>query len=89
MVCKTKFKILFVQLQDTAAYEDWRHWSTPTLVDTLRQFESARPHAALLAAQLMPLQPRFYSISSSPLAHKGVLHVTVAVVTYQTQGTFI
>ncbi|XP_077284596.1 nitric oxide synthase [Arctopsyche grandis] len=70
---------------DTAAYEDWRHWSTPTLVDTLRQFESARPHAALLAAQLMPLQPRFYSISSSPLAHKGVLHVTVAVVTYQTQ----
>ncbi|XP_039746679.1 nitric oxide synthase-like protein isoform X1 [Pararge aegeria] len=70
---------------DPAAYEDWRHYNFPTLPEVLTQFSSARPSASLLAAILSPLQPRFYSISSSPIAHPKRLHLTVAVVTYRTQ----
>ncbi|KAI8435227.1 hypothetical protein MSG28_003583 [Choristoneura fumiferana] len=70
---------------DPGAYEDWRHFHFPTLPEVLEQFPSARPNASLLAAFLSPLQPRFYSISSSPIAHPKKLHLTVAVVTYRTQ----
>jgi hypothetical protein len=76
-------------LQDPGAYEDWRHFHFPTLPEVLEQFPSARPSASLFAALLSPLQPRFYSISSSPLAHPKRLHLTVAVVTYRTQGQII
>ncbi|XP_075969286.1 nitric oxide synthase isoform X2 [Anticarsia gemmatalis] len=70
---------------DPGAYEDWRHYNFPTLAEVLEQFPSARPSASLLAALLSPLQPRFYSISSSPIAHPKRLHLTVAVVTYKTR----
>ncbi|KAG7307096.1 hypothetical protein JYU34_007233 [Plutella xylostella] len=70
---------------DPAAYEDWRLYNFPTLLEVLEQFPSARPSGSLLAALLSPLQPRFYSISSSPLAHPKRLHLTVAVVSYKTQ----
>ncbi|XP_053625637.1 nitric oxide synthase-like protein isoform X1 [Plodia interpunctella] len=70
---------------DPGAYEDWRHYHFPTLTEVLDQFPSAKPSASLLAALLSPLQPRFYSISSSPIAHPKRLHLTVAVVTYRTQ----
>ncbi|XP_059050101.1 nitric oxide synthase-like protein [Achroia grisella] len=70
---------------DPAAYEDWRHYNFPTISEVLEQFPSARPSASLFAALLSPLQPRFYSISSSPIAHPKRLHLTVAVVTYRTQ----
>ncbi|KAI5721061.1 hypothetical protein M8J77_015468 [Diaphorina citri] len=70
---------------DSAAYEDWRHWRFPHLLEVLEQFPSIHLPPALLVAQLTPLQPRFYSISSSPLAHPNEIHLTVAVVTYRTQ----
>nr|CAD7260092.1 unnamed protein product [Timema shepardi] len=72
--------------QEPAAFEDWRHWRFPHLLEVLEEFPSVRPSAALLAAQLSPLQPRFYSISSSPMVHPGQIHITVAVVTYRTQA---
>ncbi|KAJ8872955.1 hypothetical protein PR048_026571 [Dryococelus australis] len=71
---------------EPASYEDWRHWHMPHLLEVLEQFPSVRPSAALLATQLSPLQPRFYSISSSPKVHPGQIHLTVAVVIYNTQG---
>lgn len=80
--------LLFSFVQDPAAYEDWRHYHFPTLSDVLSQFPSANPSASLLAAILSPLQPRFYSISSSPIAHPKRIHLTVAVVTYRTQGWY-
>lgn len=70
---------------DSAAYEDWRHWRFPHLLEVLEEFPSVQPNAALLAAQLGLLQPRFYSISSSQDLHPGQVHLTVAVVVYKTQ----
>jgi nitric-oxide synthase len=72
-------------LQDSAAYEDWRHWRYPNLLEVLEEFPSVTPYAPLLIAQLSILQPRFYSISSSPLLHPDQVHLTVAVVVYKTQ----
>ncbi|XP_076182998.1 nitric oxide synthase isoform X1 [Ptiloglossa arizonensis] len=71
---------------DPAAYEDWRHWKFPNLVEVLNEFPSVKPLAPLLLLHLTPLQPRFYSISSSPDVHKGQIHLTVAIVQYKTQG---
>ncbi|XP_044272117.1 nitric oxide synthase isoform X2 [Tribolium madens] len=70
---------------DSAAYEDWRHWRYPNLLEVLEEFSSVSPHAPLLIAQLSILQPRFYSISSSPALHPNEVHLTVAVVVYRTQ----
>ncbi|MEV0844849.1 bifunctional nitrate reductase/sulfite reductase flavoprotein subunit alpha [Streptomyces sp. NPDC049954] len=42
-----------------------------------------RATAAEWAAVLKPLQPRLYSISSSPLAHPGQVKLTVSVVRYR------
>nr|CAI5859008.1 unnamed protein product [Callosobruchus analis] len=70
---------------DSAAYEDWRHWRFPHLLEVLEEFPSVSPYAPLLVAQLSILQPRFYSISSSPAMHTNELHLTVAVVVYRTQ----
>lgn len=71
---------------DPAAYEDWRHWRFPNLMEVLNEFPSVKPFAPLLLLHLTPLQPRFYSISSSPDVHQGQIHLTVAVVQYKTQG---
>lgn len=74
--------------QDSSAYEDWRHWRFPNILEVLEEFPSVRPQATLLIAQLNVLQPRFYSISSSPRVHKGQVHLTVAVVTFRTEGKY-
>ncbi|KAF5278426.1 hypothetical protein FQA39_LY05915 [Lamprigera yunnana] len=70
---------------DSAAYEDWRHWRFPNLLEVLEEFPSVKPIAPLLITQLPILQPRFYSISSSPSLYKHRIHLTVAVVVYKTE----
>jgi sulfite reductase (NADPH) flavoprotein alpha-component len=51
---------------------------------------AARPETRLTASELVrmlrPLAPRLYSISSSPAAHLGNVHLTVAAVRYEAHG---
>lgn len=56
------------------------------LIDALRQWEPV-VSAQRLADALRPLQPRLYSIASSPLAHPGEVHLTVGAVRYELQGS--
>jgi sulfite reductase (NADPH) flavoprotein alpha-component len=51
--------------------------------DLLVKFRSARPPVAEFVRALAPLQPRLYSIASSPKCHPGEAHLTVAVVRYE------
>ncbi|NIF29584.1 molybdopterin-dependent oxidoreductase [Pantoea sp. Tr-811] len=51
------------------------------LVDVLRAFPQQLPLATWLGL-LKPLQPRLYSISSSPLVHPQQVHLTVSTVRY-------
>ncbi|MBL8830907.1 MAG: sulfite reductase subunit alpha [Rhodospirillales bacterium] len=54
----------------------------PDLLDLLRAFPSVRPDLDALLGALELLQPRLYSIASSPKAHPGEVHLTVGVVRY-------
>lgn len=72
-----------MNLQESSAYEDWRHWRLPHLLEVLEEFPSCKPPASLLIANLVPMQPRFYSISSCPNKCRNQIHLTVAVVKYR------
>jgi len=52
------------------------------LLDLLESFPSARPPLSELISALDPLQPRLYSIASSPRYAAGEVHLTVAAVRY-------
>lgn len=56
------------------------------LVDPIVDFEVKFPTTEYLIAPLKTLQPRLYSISSSPKAHPGEVHLTVGKVSYETHG---
>jgi sulfite reductase (NADPH) flavoprotein alpha-component len=59
--------------------KDWL-WGRQ-LADVLHAYPGTHSAAELLGS-LKRLQPRFYSISSSPKAHAGEVHLTVAAVRY-------
>uniref|UniRef100_A0A1B0DDL2 nitric-oxide synthase (NADPH) n=1 Tax=Phlebotomus papatasi TaxID=29031 RepID=A0A1B0DDL2_PHLPP len=81
-------KKLTTLANDSAAYEEWRYFRIPHLLEVLQEFPSCRPTAAVLVGNLMPLQPRFYSISSSLKKHRDEVHLTVAIVKYKTQDGY-
>lgn len=62
-----------------SALKDWL-WGRQ-LADVLREFPASHAAPELLAS-LKRLQPRLYSIASSPLAHIGEVHLTVGTVRY-------
>ncbi|MEN5038257.1 bifunctional nitrate reductase/sulfite reductase flavoprotein subunit alpha [Pseudomonas sp. TWI929] len=68
-----------LQPECKAELQDWL-WGRQ-LVDVLRAFPQQLPLASWLEL-LKPLQPRLYSISSSPLAHPDQVHLTVSTVRY-------
>jgi sulfite reductase (NADPH) flavoprotein alpha-component len=53
------------------------------LLDLLDAFPSARPPLSELISALDPLQPRLYSIASSPRHVPGEVHLAVAAVRYE------
>lgn len=72
--------------QGLQEYEEWKWYNNPTLVEVMEEFPSIQMPSTLLLTQLPLLQPRYYSISSSPDLHPGEIHLTVAVVSYRARG---
>lgn len=60
----------------------WGRW----IADAIADFAPGGLAAADLASIFRKLPPRLYSIASSPLAHPGEVHLTVASVRYQAHG---
>jgi sulfite reductase (NADPH) flavoprotein alpha-component len=60
----------------------WGRW----VIDLLIENPGVKFSAAEFVALVKPLQPRLYSISSSPKAHAGQVHLTVNVVRYESFG---
>lgn len=58
----------------------------PNIFEIFKKFTSCKPPASALLAHLLPLQPRFYSISSSPASEPDQIHLTVSVVRYDLNG---
>lgn len=56
------------------------------VIDLLLTYPQARFGPAAFVGLLKKLQPRLYSISSSPAAHAGQVHLCVGVVRYESLG---
>jgi len=56
------------------------------VMDFLKRFPTARFEPREFIGLLKKLHPRLYSISSSPKAHPGQVHLTVGVVRYDREG---
>ncbi|XP_074868402.1 nitric oxide synthase 1 isoform X1 [Carettochelys insculpta] len=79
---KKRLQVLSKGLQE---YEEWKWSKNPTVVEVLEEFPSVQMPSTLLLTQLPLLQPRYYSISSSPDMSPDEVHLTVAVLSYRTR----
>ncbi|MEX1049440.1 MAG: sulfite reductase subunit alpha [Akkermansiaceae bacterium] len=73
-----------VQADDKKAYDDfsWGRDLIDLVVDHPADFSDAEEFVSILKK----LQPRLYSIASSPRAHPGEVHLCVGIVRYDTFG---
>lgn len=67
-----------------ALYQKWIIEDNRNIVHILEDLPSCKPALDHLCELLPRLQPRYYSISSSPKLHPTTVHVTAVVVEYQT-----
>ncbi|KRZ77412.1 NADPH--cytochrome P450 reductase [Trichinella papuae] len=65
-------------------YSEWVIHDHRTLLDILTELPSCRPPLDLVLELLPRLQPRFYSISSSPKVDPSLVSITVIVLKYTT-----
>ncbi|MDF1754835.1 MAG: assimilatory sulfite reductase (NADPH) flavoprotein subunit [Verrucomicrobiales bacterium] len=65
-------------------FADWA-WGRQ-FVDLLEEFPCKNMTVENLTGMLRKMAPRLYSIASSPKAHEGEVHLTVAAVRYDTHG---
>jgi sulfite reductase (NADPH) flavoprotein alpha-component len=77
-----KCSSLFSMLEPKQQPELDRYVYGRGLIDLLMEYPGVVQSPEELVALLPKLSPRLYSISSSPLAHAGQIHTTVAVVRY-------
>jgi sulfite reductase (NADPH) flavoprotein alpha-component len=80
--CHTLFNLLVPEQQ--AHLE--KYTCDRGLIDLLHDYPNVLHDPADLVAMLPSLSPRLYSISSSPYAHAGEIHTTVAVVRYRSHN---
>lgn len=75
------------ELQATVSAEERLkdYVSSRQVIDVVREFPACAEPAALIAL-LRPLEPRLYSIASSPLEYDDEVHLTVSVVSYRAFG---
>ena len=74
----------FTDPEAKSVMEDWVDGRE--VVDILESYPQAKFTPDELVKALRKLQPRLYSIASSPKAHPEAVHLTVAVVRYDLHG---
>jgi len=77
--CRDLFALLVPEQQTGLEKYTWDRG----LIDLIHDYPGVLHNPADLVAMLSKLSPRLYSISSSPAAHAGEVHTTVAVVRYR------
>lgn len=77
-------KILTHLSKDANAYQTWRICCGLNFVEILEEFPSLQFSTAFVLTQLPVLLHRFYSISSSQSHVPNEIHITVAVLKYET-----
>jgi len=77
--CQALFDLLVPEQQVQLDKYTWDRG----LIDLIHDYPDVLHNPADLVAMLPKLSPRLYSISSSPFAHAGEIHTTVAVVRYR------
>jgi sulfite reductase (NADPH) flavoprotein alpha-component len=80
--CQTLFGLLVPEQQSHLE----KYTYDRGLIDLLHDYPGILHDPADLVAMLPKLAPRLYSISSSPKAHAGEIHTTVAVVRYRSHN---
>ena len=80
--CQTLFNLLVPEQQSHLE----KYTYDRGLIDLLHDYPGMLRDPADLVAMLPRLTPRLYSISSSPAAHAGEIHTTVAVVRYRSHN---
>lgn len=73
-----------IELSNNSELSAWLHGRA--VLDVLVEHRAAKLTPGELVGLLKKLQPRLYSISSSPKAHPGAVHLTVGVVRYEAHG---
>jgi sulfite reductase (NADPH) flavoprotein alpha-component len=80
--CRDLFTLLAPEQQSHLEKYTWDRG----LIDLIHDYPGVLHNPADLVAMLPKLSPRLYSISSSPAAHAGEIHATIAVVRYRSHN---
>jgi sulfite reductase (NADPH) flavoprotein alpha-component len=74
-------------LLEAESKEDLKHWLWGRdVIDVLLEAKQLKLPPHRFVGLLKPMSPRLYSISSSPKAHPGQVHLTVGIVRHEAHG---